>query len=328
MAEDFWSGRYKVLLTSFWGWEPESWASVGFTKRGRRNTIVEDAEGEPFITLVYVTHQTRWGMPSLSRKLAGFYLTSLDKVHRNEVTHPRHHATQKNQWRYSLRATRAFSFLPEGTLHIDKFDPTVANRARSVAQYGEWLDEDRVRRLARLPFVESELFKKPGNTDTEDEEGGATSASANDGFVRAGTINLSGYFVEPSDPALERDLYVLRLRGSTAAFLDEPIRGASIYKIGLSVSPELRRATLQKSLPGRAFVWQIDRTTRGDGGSGYSYRAAEAGEYAMKAALASTAKHLSGEFYAASKSQLDAAWEAGRRRAEAFRDTEQSRQVP
>jgi len=54
---DFWQEDTSVLLTSFWGWDPETWGTVGFTGdqgMARRNNLLAQLS-DPFITIGYVT---------------------------------------------------------------------------------------------------------------------------------------------------------------------------------------------------------------------------------------------------------------------------------
>ena len=99
---------------------------------------------------------------------------------------------------------------------------------------------------------------------------------------------------------LPRELYVLRLSGDADAYLGKSAKGRSIYKIGLSVSPDLRRQSFQKSMPCGAFIWKIERRSRDVGfGVLQSFDSAVAGENAMKETLVTCADWLGGEFYLA-----------------------------
>ncbi len=90
------------------------------------------------------------------------------------------------------------------------------------------------------------------------------------------------------------------------------VEGQSIYKIGLSVSPETRRQAFQKSMPRGAFCWEIVRTSKRSGLKGFSsFEAAVAGEDTIKKHLAYCSEWLGGEFYLATEEQINEAWEKG-----------------
>jgi hypothetical protein len=121
-----------------------------------------------------------------------------------------------------------------------------------------------------------------------------------------------GFVVPEGTQNLPRELYVLRLSGDVTAYLGRHVDGAAIYKIGLSVSPDLRRQALQKSMPRGIFRWKVARSTRLDGHAPYNgFAAAVAGEDAMKRHLARKAEWLGGEFYLASEAEIETAWRLG-----------------
>lgn len=134
-SAEFWTSNTSVLFTSLWGWSPETWGTIGWTgDRGhtRRANLLKTLS-DPFITACYVTSNKSYADPELKGKLAGFYLVSHELGDRDEFSHPIHHSRNPDKWRHSLRAIRAFSYLPEYRLPVLKFDPTISDRARSVA---------------------------------------------------------------------------------------------------------------------------------------------------------------------------------------------------
>lgn len=317
MALDFWTDETSVLFTSYWGWSPEEWGTVGWSgERGRARMMnLLRQVTDPFITVGYVTSNQTHSDPGLKGKIAGFYLVSHEIGDRDDFIHPVHHDNFPEKWRHSLRALRAFSYLPEHRLSVSDLDPTFLGRARSIAAMGELLtDPEHIRLLRETPCAEVDVYT-PVGTRRESAEG-----DDERGWVKAGPASKDGYEVSQGAHALPRELYVLRLDGDTSAYLGQPANGRAIYKIGLSVSPELRRLTHQKALPRGAFQWVVDRTSRGTG-FGYcsSFEAAVAGEDAMKKLLTSDAEWLGGEFYLAGRTEIDAAWRDGLAAAKSYR---------
>lgn len=311
---DVWDRGYSVFFTSFWGWSPETWGTIGWTgDRGlsRRRNMLEELT-DPFIAVCYVTSNKSEIDPELKGKIAGFYLVSHETGDRNEFTHPHHHHREIDKWRHSLRAVRAFSYLPEHRLDITDFDPGILARARSVAAMGEVItDPEQVKLLRDTPWTEVEVYT-PVAASEEGNLGGAGSK----GMVPAGPASAEGYVVANGTQWLPRELYILRLQGDTDAYLGKPADGRIIVKIGLSASPDLRRQAFQKSMPQGAFSWKIDRTNKTCGLRSYpNHEVAVRGENAMKKHLAAHADWLGGEFYLATEDDIDAAWEAGCRAA-------------
>jgi len=313
---EFWTNDTSVFFTSFWGWSPETWGEIGWTGtrgEGRRRNLSRDLT-DPFIAVIYVTG-TPHNDEELHGKIAGFYLISHEAGDRDEFTHPIHHELEPEKWRNSLRAIRAFSYLPEHRLTVSDLDPDLLDRARSVAAMGEVLTDPRQIELLRTtPWVEVDVYL-PASKAVEMEE----ELAPIEGFNRAGPANRDGYVVSSSAQRLKRQLYILRLSGDADAYLGKSSKGRHIYKIGLSASPELRKQSLQNGMPNGAFSWMIHRTS-GTGGraASFSFEAAVAGEYAMKRQLAKCAVWLGGEFYLAKATDIETAWQLGCAAAQSF----------
>lgn len=304
----FWTDDTSVFFTSFWGWSPGTWGCVGWTGEqglSRRTNLLPDLT-DPFIAVIYVTKST--DDEELAGKIVGFYLMSHEKGHRNELTHPSHHTLAPEKWEHSVRALRAFTYVPEHRILAEDFDPGLARRARPVTKWGEVLTDSRqIARLRETPWVEVPVYAPKGQATAPEEELAPTS-----GFNRAGPANQNGYVVSSSAQALKRQLYILLLEGSTDDYLGQAAKGKRIYKIGLSASPEIRRQTLQSGMPKGAFIWMTYRTSGNDGMlAALSFDAAVAGENAMKKHLAANAEWLTGEFYLASEKEIEAAWRLG-----------------
>jgi hypothetical protein len=271
---------------------------------------------DPFVCVCYVTSNAAMvDDPKVAGRLAGFFLLSHETGDRDDFTHPVHHGRFPKKWRHSLRPLRAFQYLPEyRPLAIDLF-PNLSTTGQAVAKWGEIVtDRAKIDELRSTPWIEVPVYSSQ-TIEIAPEMRELSSG----GMVQAGPASSSGYTVPEGTLNLPRELYVLRLEGDTDAYVGYPTGGRSIYKIGLSVSPDLRRQTLQKSLPRGTFRWRLHRTTRRDGHTAYSgFSAAVAGEYAMKHHLAKSADHLDGEFYLATEDEIDAAWKAGRMAALEF----------
>ena len=297
---DFWTDETSVLFTSFWGWTPETWGAIGWTGdrgRARRDNLLKDLS-DPFITVCYVTSNKTFSDPDLKGMLAGFYLVSHETCDRDEFTHPIHYNLSPEKWRHSLRAMRAFTYLPEYRPSLLDYDPTAPARARTIAAMGELVtDPQRIALLRDTPSRGVEIYSGSPIQTLRPVE-----AKTSPGFVRGGPASQSGYTVEYGTAGLPRRLYILKLNGDTSAYLGEDAGERAIYKIGLAVSPETRRQQFQKSMPKGSFVWELIHSSIVDNdGVNFSFDAASAGEDAMKLHLAKHAEHLNGEFYLASR---------------------------
>lgn len=309
-AKDIWDRGYSVLFTSFWGWSPDTWGTVGWSgDRGltRRSNLLAQLT-DPFITVCYVTSNKSDNDPALKGKIAGFYLVSHETGDRVEFTHPIHHGRDVEKWRHSLRALRAFSYLPEHRLNVADLDPGLLARARSVSAMGEVLaDPDQIRLLRETPWIEVEIYTPASALWSEVGPEGTLR-----GMVPAGPASSEGYAVSSGSQWTPRELYILRLDGDIDAYLGRPAEGLAIIKVGLSASPDLRRQSIQKAMPRGAFRWKIERTTGScDLPLCPNHKVAVKGEDAMKRHLAAHAEWLGGEFYLATEHDIEAAWQFG-----------------
>lgn len=307
VAGDFWANDTSVLFTSFWGWTPETWGTVGWSgERGKtRRTNLLMGLSDPFITVCYVTANKTYIDPKLKGMIAGFMLVTHQTGDRDEFTHPIHHGRDPDRWRHSLRAVRAFSYLPEYRLRAQDVFPNLAKTARHVSAMGEIIaDTATINLLRRTPWVEVSVY-----SSSDAVAPGVGEVASASGAVRPGPDNEGGYSVPPRFGKLPRDVYVLRLAGDTDAYLGRHAYGRAIYKVGLSASPDMRRQTFQKSMPRGAFQWTVERTSRTSGFTAFpSYAAAVASESILKRRLAECSEWLGGEFYLATEDEIEAAW--------------------
>ena len=308
---EIWTDETSVLFMSLWEWIPEEWGMVPWTdKNGREEKIKELSD--PFICVCYVTST---GRSDQKEKICGFYLASHEKGDRDEFSHPNRHNEEPEKWRFALRAERAFDYLPEYRPIAKEVFPEISKgqTAQGIGRWGKIIkDPKKIRRLQKYPYYEVDVFSSPASRPS--------SSASDTGMVKAGPASRGNYEVSGNIHDLPRELYVLRLDGETAAYLGRSDRGKSIYKIGLSVSPERRRNDFRKAMPRGAFKWEIYKTTRMDGHKPYgNHSAAVKGENAMEEYLAQNAEaeHLGGEFYLATKKQIEDAWSTGRKVARA-----------
>ena len=308
-ANHIWTDDILVLLTSFWDWSPETWGTVGWSNDSHRTNLMKKLS-DPFICVCYVTSSSKIKTdPDMRSMIADFYLVSHEMGDRNDFTHPINHDREPAKWRHSLRAIRAFSYLPEYSRKAKDVFPELSRTARNVSAMGVIIsDRAKIDDLRRIPWLEvpvyaageaSEQLVQPEFTDI--------------GMVPAGPTSDSGYIVPEGTKNLPRELYVLRLTGDISAYLGRSVEDKTIIKIGLSVSPDLRRQNLQKAMPRGAFRWQVMKRTRNDEMSPYSgFSVAVAGENAMKQYLAQHSEWLGGEFYLTTDDQIEIAWKLGR----------------
>lgn len=312
---DPFQGDPQVWITSYWGWAPETWGCVGFTEKGRRETFLKEVPF-PFLMVVYVTENAPRAPACDLGRVTGFYEVFNLPGDRRQFTAEIHHALEDDKWRYSLKALRAFEILPEFRPHIRDFDPSILNekRSQSVAKHGAKLAGDVVDRLKALPLYEVPVFGVSQSVRSEIFIPSSTAPKNNErGFVSGGASRTAGYEVgEPKDT--EKELYILKLSGDPEVFLGRACAGRSIYKVGLSISPDTRAKSFNHGMLQGAFQWDVIKSTTRTGDARYpNFGVAEKGEMAMKTVLGKDSElHLGGEFYLANEEEIEHAWMRGR----------------
>lgn len=310
MTDDIWHGR-TVYIKGFWGWSPETWASIGF-RDNYRDTLISKTS-DPFIMVIYVTIHSGENEELLG-KIVGFYLVSHEKGHRDGFTAPKHHQRHPGKWPHAIRAIRAFSFLPEYYLDVYDFDPAIKRAAVPTAERGRALSDEQVNLLKTIPYIEVPIWGGHNVVDRTIHVPPAAKAKIK---VRGGPVNRSGYVVAGEPIDTPKELYSLILKGETSVFLGDAVSKFQIYKIGLSLSPKIRLSAFQEALPRTLpegkIGWDLHRSTRLDGHEPYlSFDIALKGEEAMKDYLGTHGVWLGGEFYAATKEIFEEAWKVGR----------------
>ena len=304
-----------VWIKAFYGYDPESWGCVGYNQPGRIDTLISSTTN-PFIMAIWVTFDSN---DPAAGKLAGFMEVTHEKGRRADFIAPfQDDAHEKGKWEYSLRASRAWEILPEFQPKIRDFYPDMqtGKRERASGRWAEKLPDQYVEKLKALPRREVKVYGSDAEITPD-----IVFPPTKGGFVKSGPGRRNGFEVgEPR--SLEKELYILKLNGDVDAFLGRNGHGQSIYKIGLSISPETRKATLNSAIPNGQFYWSVERTTSRDGDPRYpNHEIAEAGEMAMKEYLGGIKNaHLGGEFYLASEKAIKAAWKLGKSKALAMQE--------
>ena len=229
----------EARITSFWGWSPQTWGCVGFSQKGRRDTIVRETT-DPFIMVIYVTDnagEPEEGELDYRGQVAGFYVISHEETDRASATHKKHYATEPDKWNYSLKAIKAYEIIPEDRPSIRDFEPSIhqANKAIAVSKHSAILTDAAFQRLKSYSYREVPVYDSDESSSFE-IIAPTSEARAVKGYVSGGNANGSGYYVPPEGDS-EKELYILKMSGDASAFLGEQTVDKKIYKVGLSISP-------------------------------------------------------------------------------------------
>ncbi|MDT8858444.1 hypothetical protein RNZ50_26155 [Paracoccaceae bacterium Fryx2] len=301
-----------VWLTSFYGFNPSSWGFLGFSNKGQRDHFVR--ETKPGALVVIYGHKSK--APKEQRgQIIGIQQVSHRVNFAKAFMDPVAWATKEadaetmGKWDLAVKATRAWHVAPESYALIDHFaDETyTSGRAQVIGSLGMRLTAKESQKLFDLILVETSVF---GEIEVD-------AASPVQGSIllqpsKPGPVSQNGYFTRESEGP--KQLYILKLNGDRRVFLGKPTNGQSIIKVGFSVSPLSRRDGLNAALPAGLFSWTALHSNDLEGEGPYpSSKHALAGESEMKRLLVEHGDSLGGEFFLASPSAIQTAWDSARK---------------
>ncbi len=161
----------------------------------------------------------------------------------------------KGKWLYAVKATRAWSVVPEDWKRVEDIFPEAYSSAHPefIGASGVKVSADEAEKLLQLDVQEVQVY---GRTE-----------AANPTIQTLGSaLSPSRAIPPPSEPYTvgETDgpkyLYVLQLQGDIAAYLGcspNEVEDKSIIKVGFSKSPLARRNQIQSAYPEGSFKWSV-----------------------------------------------------------------------
>lgn len=313
----------EVWLRSFYGFSPEDWGFLGFTRPGIRDRFVrESKEG----ALVVIFGATGSDDPADHGVILGVQQQSHEVGHARQfmsaLAWERKAADPKRakSWNNAVKAVRAWRVTGEHRMPIQEFAPETysAARAQAIGSQCMRLTGNDARKLLELDLFEVPVFG--GSPVNQFVEGSATEVLSPS---KAGPVSKSPFKSREAEGP--KHLYVLQLEGNASHLLGEPVNDEIIVKVGFSRSPSTRCDDHNRTLPACAFNWALRYSTHLEGREPFDCSdRAIAGEDAMKDALLGYGRSLGGEFFRASSGHVEAAWKRGVREAESWKGSEKA----
>lgn len=307
-----------VWLTSFYGFAPDIWGFIGWTKSGQRERFIK--QSKPGALMVVYGTKGDETHPDEQGKLLGIYECSHKTGQSSEFLDPVALARLRREgrserWRDAIQCTRAWEIAEDERPYVDDFAHLSYSKSkwREIGSQGVALQREEAEKLLNLTVTEVPIYKGSHITDSAPTtlKDVLTPSQAGPNATRDYTVS-----VEPDSP---KSLYIFKLNGDVANYLNENPDNVSdkmIVKVGLSKSPAARLKQLQSSLPAGAYHWEILRSTVLDGDDMYScFDVAVAGEDKMKLVLDEYGRSLGGEFFLADIGMILRAWVTGKNTA-------------
>ncbi|MFG6598773.1 MULTISPECIES: hypothetical protein [unclassified Sulfitobacter] len=304
----------EVWLTSFWGFDPSKWGCIGFADEGKRNRFISQSKPDSLVA-VYVTKGK--GPEEMRGKVVGVLELSHEIGHaQNYISGDRWREKEldpnsKGKWLYAVKATRAWSIVPEDWIRVEDIFPRAYGSAHPefIGASGVKIGADEAEMLLQLDVQEVHVY---GSTEIADP----TIQTLDN------ALSPSRAIPPPSEPYTvgETDgpkfLYILELQGDIAAYLGcrpEEVEDKSIIKVGFSKSPLARRNQIQSAYPEGSYRWSVIFPSQLPDEPPYANaEIAIVGEDAMKKRLVDEkAASLGGEFFLAEDWLVHKTWIAG-----------------
>ena len=294
----------QVWLTSFYAFDPEQWGVLTFTEESVRNTFVRESRPGALV-VSYATKSS--GHQFAGRILGVEQITHIVGPSKDFIEPQAWRLKQleyPNKWNSGVKTVRAWKIQFDESPTIEEFanETYSIDFSRTIASRCKLLTANEAKKLLKLPFYEVPVYGGYPIDILTTEIGKKAFRPS-----KPGPVSKSSFLTRESEGP--KHLYILILSGITNSFMEGYPKGRKIFKVGFSVSPEVRRQTFNSALPGENVRWEIHRTTYGEAYAPFADSSpAIAGENAMKDYLDKKATSLGGEFFLASLEEIDNAW--------------------
>ena len=302
----------RIIVRSFWGFNPTEASLIGFTLEGNRKWFVENYD-EGDLVLIYGADGGYAKPPDIGRAL-GFI--QVEKKPINSITRmsPKRLQWEKEQnlldrWTYGLPIKKAWVCLPPlyeiRKLAAYTFSTT---EGRIRGSRGVILTDDEAREVLKLKCRQENVYLEPPVCEGIELESGPLYSL----FSPSNALPPSGAITVHDGP---RKIYLSEFKGPPSLLLpshpESILHGRRLVKVGLAKNPDERFRSLNQGFPQAArelgFEWSAGLQSI----STYpNYEAAVVIEDRLKAefhtASDGVAKSLGGEFFLVKRDAAEA----------------------
>jgi hypothetical protein len=303
-----------VWLTSFYGFDPESWGYLGFSTDAQRNGFIRRSE-PGVLVVIYGTGKAD---PDQLGRVIGVLQCSHRVNHAQAFMSPiawadkEQSADMQGKWNLGVKAVRAWKVAPDARPLVADFanETYTPGRGQAIGSQGMQLTSGEAQKLLTLDLQEVAVFGELSVIAAAFGPGALVLSPS-----KPGPVSQSPHVVREAEGPTS--LYVLVLDGDANAFLGFDVGSRRIVKVGVSKSPPGRCDDHNHALPKCAFGWRLVRSNALAGVEHFpNSRSAIVGETEMKRTLVEQGQSLGGEFFLADDDAVDAAWSSGMKRAE------------
>jgi len=160
-------GDRNVWLTSFYGFSPENWGCINFTREGDRSNFIKESKPGDLVA-IYMTGKMLHGEASVDPcgKVLGVYEINHTCGDKWKYIHPCHKEWMNKEgiadyrWRYAVQATRAWKIVQP--IHVKELFPNTYknnNPQFIIGPRGAKVTPDEADRLLQLKVQEQPVYR-------------------------------------------------------------------------------------------------------------------------------------------------------------------------
>lgn len=313
MIQSLQSDPPNVWLTSLYGFDPEDWGMLGFTKSSDRDNFIQNTKPGVLVAIYIANSESRniVGIQQCSHEIddASVFQSPSARVQKaNDVE-------KKRKWNFAVKVTRAWKVTLETQISVDEFADTSydsTKTARIIGKRGVPLIREEALRILNFDLHEVPVYGQ--NTTICYAPGAAKDILAPS---RAGPVSQSAYITQEAESP--KHLYILKLMGDADAFMGKKTDGKYIIKAGFSKDPNERCKQFNSAIPYRSCAYHWDVLYSGEKSCFKPYAHSNDAKLAEKIMhnilyTHSEGESLGGEFFLASPELIEQAWQGGNKK--------------
>ena len=288
-----------VWLTAFWGFDPESDGSYGFTAEVDQKRFLTAVSGRPLVAIYGAAAKET---AAVNRNnfigLLQIDLATIDGKKRlsAEAWQSRVDRGHENKWLNAFAVKRAWR--PVNRVSVAQlFESYDSTQGQYIASYGKMLNQRDKDQLFSMSFVETSVF---GEEPVPHED--LSHPMKLDEFCPSKAFKKSFGDRTSSHEDGETYLYLMRLVGGAGALLDRGrSKGEIVIKVGVSNDVSRREDEINAGFPPASKVkWEQWRSAKFDKAA-----FAEDAEDQLKKRFESSCSPLGGEFFRGNETEFE-----------------------
>ncbi|MFN9790621.1 MAG: hypothetical protein ACK53X_05955 [Holosporales bacterium] len=306
-----------VWLRGLYGFRPEVWGMLGFTKKSDLDSFINRSKPGALVVIygtVKAPKEERGKVLGI-QQCSHFIRSAQELISPEEWKRKKENPDSADRWEHAVQVVRAWRITPETQPRVADFafETYTPGRGQIIGSKGRPLTSKEAQQILTLDLQEVDVFGA-------DKILSATIAPATDMLnpSKAGPVSQNSFTTREAES--EKYLYILQLVGDESAFLGEDSKQRIIVKAGFSKSPATRCRDHNNAIPSGAYKWKILYSGHKENTEPYpNSKIAKIGEQKLQRVLMTQkGKSLGNEFFLATERLVEHAWIEANKAAKAY----------